>query len=111
MSDKGHKKRRKFDFLRSSLYKKQHPFLKETLGENTNYRNISYHEFSKQALLLPLGSNLFVFLSADSCLAALIVIVRKETEEEDTEECTFVNRVSLTLPCCPIKALRALAPR
>ena len=40
-----------------------------------------------------------LFLSADSCLAALIVIVCKDAK------CTFVNRVSLTFQCCPIKEL------
>ena len=51
---------------------------------------ISFMQKSNDKSLSKIG------LSADSCLAALIVIVLKA-------ECTFVNKVCLTFPCCPIK--------
>ena len=36
------------------------------------------------------------FLSADSCLAALIVIVHKDTDKEkEKEKCTFVKKQSI----------------
>ena len=36
--------------------------------------------------------SVLAFLSADSCLAALIVIVRKDTDKEKKEKCTFVKK-------------------